>query len=779
MTSAAAGGLWGGSMSLLAQQNNPGVVALVGGAGAVIGGGTAWGITRFGLRPTFGQSFFFTNSTAWGSLAGLMAWSGSGSESPKLKYGLLVGGETAGVSMGILGARLWKWTPSQILTANSLLVGAGLAGLGTNRLLYDPMPSGVSPTVGYGIAPAMVGAMIASRYMDVTTNDLEMMAVGSLGAAWTGGLIASGATGTSLLGGHQGQGGALIGLGVGYLSMATLSPFVETNPRLLLVSSGGLAAGNLLGLGTAMLAEPDGPHWALGAGLGGVGYALGAAALAPHLRLGPNWAETASAGLFYGAGTWLLAGTAGDTSRNRMIGGALAGGVAGGTLGLIASEYVKPNTADYGTAVAAAAAGMSAGLGVARLTTAERGTPDLVGVLAGSAVGFAGGATFAHYSQLRPPSLLAGGLGSAFGVFAGTLAPTLGDANWSASRRTVGGSWLGAGAGALGGTALAQWLGAGYRQDLVGLTGGTLGLGMGFGAGLMLSESNTQPARIGAVAAPLVFAGGALLLDHAMPISDNLAVDGMAAVLGMVEGGLLADVVAAKNGSSRTRQLEGGVLMGASAGVASSLVLSRFVQPRGQDYVGLGAANLLGLSLGQGIGRMAVAPERQGDFLPALRLAGATAGLAGGAWAMHSLDWHWSDNLAGLYGTGFGGLIGAFVPSVFSPSLLDNQDADNRFVSGGAAAGMAVGGLAAAAAAHATGASPTEINFAAAATTLGLSAGLGLGLAWPNDSSRPERIGLVAGGLGFAASALALEHTLHLSSGEGLTAPGTMAATGA
>ncbi|HEX7598188.1 MAG TPA: hypothetical protein VF518_08235, partial [Polyangia bacterium] len=164
---------------------------------------------------------------------------------------------------------------------------------------------------------------------------------------------------------------------------------------------------------------------------------------------------------------------------------------------------------------------------------------------------------------------------------------------------------------------------------------------------------------------------------------------------------------------------------------------------------------------------------------PALRLAGATAGLAGGAWAMHRLDWRWSDNLAGLYGTSFGGLIGAFVPSVFSPSLLDNQDADHRFLSGGAATGMAVGGLAAAAAAHASGASPTQLNFAAAATTLGLSTGLGLGLAWPSESSRPARIGLVAGGLGFAASAVALEHKLHLSSGEGLTAPGAMALTGA
>jgi hypothetical protein len=534
-----------------------------------------------------------------------------------------------------------------------------------------------------------------------------------------------------------------------------------------------------------MLAEPNGPHWALGAGLGGVGYALGAVALAPHLRLGSDWPGTMTAGLAYGAGTWLLASAASytdSTPRARVVGGALAGGVAGGTVGLIASEFIKPDAADYGTAAAAAAAGMSAGLGVARLTTADKGTPDMIGVLAGSAVGFAGGATFAHYSQLRPPSLLAGGLGSAFGLFAGTLAPTLGDANWSASRRTFGGSWLGAGVGAAGGTALARWLDAGYKQDVVALTGGTLGLGMGFGAGLMLSEANLRPARIGAVAAPAVLAGGALLLDRSLHLSDSLGLSalpvvGMGAGVGMLEGGLLADVVAVRDSNSRTRQLEGGVLLGASAGVAGGLVLSKFVQPRGRDYVGLGAATMLGLSLGQGIGRMAVTPEKQGDFLPSLRLAGSLTGFAGGAWAMHSLDWRWTDNLAGLYGSGFGGLVGAFVPSVLVPSLRETDD--DRFLSGGASTGMAVGGLAAAAAAHATGASASQVNFAAAATTLGLGTGLGLGMAWPDDSSQPERIGLVAGSLGFVASALALDYKLHLSSGEGLTEPGYMALAGA
>jgi hypothetical protein len=613
---------------------------------------------------------------------------------------------------------------------------------------------------------------------------MALMGMGGLWGGWTGSLLASGASGTSPLGSHQGQGGALLGLGAGYLSMAALSPWVEVRPRTQLGMTGGMAAGNLLGLGVGLLAEPKGSHAALGAGIGGVGYAVGALALSPYVRLGSAWSEMMIAGAAYGAGSWALAGAAAgsDTiSKTRLVGGALVGGVSGGTVGLLASQYFQPTAADYGTVAAATGAGLSVGLGVAKLTTSQQGVPDLVGALAGSAVGMAGGAAFAHASQLRGPSVLAGALGGGYGLFVGTLAPSLGDPNWSSSRRTSGGSWLGLGLGAAGATALGQWQGLSYQKDVMLLTAGTLGLGMGYGTGLLWSDNNTRPARIGAVAGPAVLAGGALLLDRSLHLSDGMGMEalpmaGMGAAMGLLNGGLLADVVA--RGETQNRQVGGGLLLGASAGLAGGLVLSKLVRPASQDYFLVAASNLLGLSLGQGIGRMAVAPDRQDDFLPPLRLAGALAGAAGATLVSHGVDWRWADNLALTYGSALGGLMGTFVPSVLVPSLMDDSAKDKRFLAGGATVGMAVGGLAAATAAHATGASPAQIHFAAAATSLGLGAGLGLGMALPNDSSQPERIGLVAGGLGFAVGAIALDHKLHLSSLDDLHEPAAFTLAG-
>ena len=782
VTSAAAGGFWGGSLSLLAQQNNAGVVALVGGAGAVIGGGTAWGITRFGLRPTPEQAFWYANATVWGSLAGLMAWSGSGSDNLKLKYGLLVGGETAGLTMGIAGARLWSWTPAQIGLANSLLVGVGLAGMGIDRLTEPTWSLRVPAAVAYSTVPAMLAAATVARYLPVTSNDVVMMSMGSLWGGWSGSLLASGAAGQSWLGSHQGQGGLMLGLGAGYLGMAALSPFVEAEPRYSLALPGAMLVGNLFGLGTAMLAEPSGPHWALGAGLGGVGYTLGAIPLASFLRPGSAWPGMTAMGTVYGAGAWLLASAAastGNTPKARVAGGAMVGGVAAGSLGLVVSQYFSPQPEDHATAVAAAAAAIGVGLGLAKLTTDEKGTPELVGVLSGAATGFAGGALFAHYGRLQPPSLLAGAMAGGYGLLVGSLAPSLGDNAWSNSRRTAGGSWLGLGLGVLGGTALAQWQGVSYRQNVLALLAGTLGEGLGVGAGLMVPDATSRSARIGAVAGPTALTAGALLLDSKLHLSEGVgpqwtSLSAMGIGVGMLDGALASRVMVSDDSAVAKRQTAGGLLLGASVGLGAGLVLSKYIDPVSQDYLTVGAASLLGLALGQGVGQLSIVSDKQGDWLPALRLAGALTGLAGGTLVAHNLQLSWMDLGAAAYGTAYGSLVG-----LFASSLRESKWHDDRFSEGGAYLGMALGGVAAAVAEHVTGARAAQVNFVAAATVLGMGVGYGLGLALPYDSTQPERVGLVAGSAGLLAGAVALDYKLNLSTGEGLHLPVLMSSAGA
>ncbi len=223
-----AGSVWGGGLSLLAQQDSVGVVSLLGTAGAVIGGGTAWGLTRFGLRPSPAQALWYANATSWGTLAGIMAWSGSGSADSKLKYGLLVGGETVGVVAGIWGARRFAWTAPQILFANSLVLGSELGLFSLARAAGgERNATGVPPLVGYGTAPLMLASVVAARAMNPSANDLHLAGVASASGAWSAGLLASGRAGEQLYGGRYGSSALTGGLALGYLGGAAASPWVE------------------------------------------------------------------------------------------------------------------------------------------------------------------------------------------------------------------------------------------------------------------------------------------------------------------------------------------------------------------------------------------------------------------------------------------------------------------------------------------------------------------------------------------------------------------------
>ncbi|MEO7669717.1 MAG: hypothetical protein ABIW57_10290, partial [Polyangia bacterium] len=125
--STVAGGALMLNLSLLGFQDTTPQL-LLGSAGAVIGFGTSWALSRFGVRPTLEQAAWFTNTTAWGTLAGLTMYEGSGADNYKLRYFSLVAGEVTGMAAGVWSARRWKWTGEQIVMSDSLFLGAALAG---------------------------------------------------------------------------------------------------------------------------------------------------------------------------------------------------------------------------------------------------------------------------------------------------------------------------------------------------------------------------------------------------------------------------------------------------------------------------------------------------------------------------------------------------------------------------------------------------------------------------------------------------------------------------
>lgn len=775
-TSLLAGGVWGGGLSLLAQQNSTGVVLLVGSAGAVIGGGTAWGLTHFGLKPSPSQALWFANSTAWGTLAGLMAWAGTGSDNVKLKWGLLVGGESIGMGLGVLGARHWEWTPSQILLANSLLLGAGLAGAG-GRMMAEPNQSlRVSPLLGYGTAPAMLASAVLSRYIQMTKNDVQMAAASSSALAWSVGMLAYGLDTDSSTRRDRLGGGLLAGAGVGYLGAAALAPFVEVAPARIWSTTAGLTAGNLIGLGSAMVFSPDQtarrPLWA---SLGGVGLGAATYLAYPYLRLGPQAPLMSAAGAAYGAATWGLAMAASnDGSTPRLQGGLLALGTAGGIAGLVASGAFSPSPGDYPATLASAALGSMAGIGVAKLATDTTGSAEMAGTLVGSAAGMAAGAAFSHYAQLRAPDLGAAVLGAGYGSLLGALAPNLANARWGGwSRENSGGLLLGLPAGAFAAAGLSHWTHATATDVTVAASGSVIGVGIGTGIGLLWRNDYSQPARIGALAGSSAGMASALLLERALGLDQGLGDSALGlglvgAGLGVSQGILLAGLVdpSGRVSQATPHALAGGAWLGGSAGLASGWLLSKYYTPS--------AGNLATVALGDGLGALAARGLSMTVFSEggrkdsAATLAGGLVGLGAVAWAEHDSPLSSIDRFAAAEGMTFGGIAGTLAPTLASAEWPGWQ----RRTQGGLLLGVGGGALAGATLSHLVGTSPETVVVSSAGATLGLGMGTGTGLLWSTDYSRPSRIGAVAGMSAGLAASLLLEKPLRLNEGLGPSAPG-------
>ena len=493
-------------------------------------------------------------------------------------------------------------------------------------------------------------------------------------------------------------------------------------------------------------------------------------------------------GSVYGAGTWALALAAGSTGQDpdaRLPGGMLAGGVAAGMAGLIASQWFQPDAYDQVVVAGGTATGMAAGLGTAKLLTDEKGVPDFAGVMGGAALGFASGVLLARGPELRPPAFASAAIGGGYGLMVGSLLPTLDEPAWREGRKTAGASWLGLSLGVAGGTLLARDTGASGGQVALVTGAGALGAGMGAGLGWMFPTDDSQPARIGLLAGSTTLLAAGLLAEPRLQLTSHLGAHSLAlglfgGGLGLANGLLAASVVEPdRDARFATQQRAGGALLGASAGMAAGVLASRWLRPTDVDYAMVAGASLLGHSAGLGVARLWFAPEEddRGQQIgppdrrePILRLGGALLGMGGGMLAARSTDLRPLDLVAGGIGTGYGALLGALAPNLHQ----DEWYGDRRAVGGGHL-GAAIGGVAAATAAHLTDASGVEIAVPSVAVGLGGVGGLAFGAMLPGSGHQPMRVGAFSGALAVGAASLALARPLRLH--EGFAVPGTGGAT--
>jgi hypothetical protein len=771
---------------------------LLGTAGAVIGFGTSWALSRFGVRPTLEQAAWFANVTAWGTLAGITIYGGSGASNYKLQYGSLVIGEMAGMATGVWSARRWRFTGPEIVMSDSLFLGAAAVGFGIDRIMHET-PRVTAP-IAIAVVPVMIAAAVAGHTLDPTRNDLILMTGAAIGGGWLGGLFASGVSRTSMLASRQGQGGILLGMGLGYLGGAATGAFTEVSPRRLELGGMGMAAGNLLGLGVNMMATGltrsdggtfaagDRDSWKLGSALGGL--ALGAAgfALAPRLTLGPRAVAMTMWGTGYGAGTYWLAAVASyhgqpinETTDAVLQGGMLAAGVAGGMTGLLLSGTYAPGPADQWTAFGTTAATVAAGWGTAAILSDTRGNADAIGVAAGAALGLSGGAIFTHRSRLRPPSVGAAGTGMTYGILLGSLIPSLDQPLWSGTRTVGGATMLGAGAGALLGAAVAQTTEASARQVTVVGIGGALGLGMGLGVGSLWPRSDTQPERIGAVAGVATLGAASGLLIGPLHLADPLPPEAPAVVVtttahGIFAGFFLAALVDPSGLPSETppHQLEGGILLGGSLGIGAGLLLAPRVRLDEPRLTLLSGGTLSGTGIGRGLAYLIA--DNPGRVDSSATLAGALAGTAAGAIAASKLEPVEHDAGATLVGGAYGALLGALAPSLGRADWPGwNRDAVGGLMLGGGTG--AVAGFITRMTLQGDG---NDVGLTALAGGDGALTGLGWALLLGDSGTsssgldftgetRPLRIGATIGtvaGLGLGISSWSRLGRLHLGPGD-------------
>ena len=744
---------------------------LLGSAGAVIGFGTSWGLSRFGFRPTVEQAAWFANATAWGTLAGIGAWSATGSDAPQLKYGLPVLGELVGMGTGVWSSRRWAWTGPQIVLADSLLLGAGLTSLGVG-LIQDSTPHLTLSDAIVGPV-AMVGAAVAARYLDPTERDVGLMMSSAFAGGWTGGLLASGLSSTDFLGGHQSWGGVAAGIGLGYLGGAIAGVFTEVSPGTLAMGGVGMATGNILGLGLHLSIQgfshanvpgatftSDEVHArATSAAVGGALLAGAAVAALPHLHPGPSATSMTLTGILYGAGTWWLAAQAGydgqpvtAVAEARLEGGLLTGATLGGITGLVASRWFAPDAEDQATAALGAGLGMGAGLGIAKLATDTKGTPDALGVLFGAGVGLAGGAYAAHALELRAPDVAGGTLGLATGLLAGSLIPTIRWDTWQGSRVTSGSTLLGLSLGATAGIAVAHATNATGAEVGVATTAGGLGLLAGLGLGYALpcavAACTSQAPRLGALVGSLSLMGGAIALEPELHLATTLGPDAgklgvLGATFGFADGLLLAGALAPDGVISGTtaRQAWGGILFGTSVETGAGIVASKWVRLQDDDRLFLAGGKLTGGLFG--LGAAMLARDQTGGTDTLATLAGSMGGLAVATAAQIYAPLDATDGTSAAVGAAFGTFVGALLPTLDEPRW---EGIDHRSTGGGLLLGMSAGAIGGAAISHATDASSRTLGLTVLGGLDGLASGLGVGLLLADDgSSRPERIGLVAG----------------------------------
>jgi hypothetical protein len=727
------------SITYGAKGKQPAVAAL---SGAALGVATAFLVT-YKRELTLSQMGTFSTMGIWGTLAGFSG--GLGARLDRNTAWLVLGGEVAGVTAGILLAKRAGWRGGDLAYVNVTTAQAAAMGGGLFALLYrgaghsDAERAGLGLITGMLPLAALTVSGLTSKRVSFSGRDAGLIVYTSVLGGYLGGLTAGMASDHP--GGRRVGGALLVGEGIGYTIGLVASQLSELAPDrqgwLWFATYSGSAIGGGLGLMLRSLRGRTAYGLAgAGAGAGILLGTLGASKLSSRARDAP----LSAFGLGYGTwlGAWLptlFFGASQDADGLAAGGGALLGGFVGMLAGNITSRLtdVPGRTVGIATSTTTSSTLLGAGLGMMIPRTSGQ---TVVAIMHGvSAAGLATGAILAPRMRFSSADIglvftLAG-----YGSFSTAFLPVLWNDGDVPSREVGGGILMGLGLGALVGMAVAQAseLDGGDVAELGIWSAGGLALGGGLGLLVNRDRKTTVGLLEGLGAAGLLT--GALLTSRFTYSSRDRALLAHTILGGALQGTFLPDLW--KVSPSGTERL-GGILVGASVGMLAGALISQKTEvARGDTFemtLALGAGNSLGA------GAALLAGAKQTDTLRTMQGVGTALWVIGGLTASRTTYSAGDRGLVALSGI-YGSFLGAWIPAFKSPKL---GDADSSETGGGLAAGLGAGLVVGSVIAQLTdfrGHAVAELGYYAVGWSM---FGAGLGLLMPTNDDRLP-VGLMQG----------------------------------
>jgi HEAT repeat protein len=645
---------------------------------------------------------------------------------------------------------------------------AGASMLGGLALAFDADSRPVYALAEAGsVAGALTLGLLAER-IDFHHNDEIILLLSAMG-----GTIAGGQFSVRLKEGTFGDrsfpGGLLFGFGAGSMGGLLLSQLVDVSDRELsqTLLGGGLfgAAGTGLGF---MLPNLDVRTQSNITGLSIVGGLALTYPFSERIRLSEdNVAYGAITGSLLGLWTGLTPAywNAGNTLPLDQIGGGLLlGSTLGAAGGMAIAQGLSLDGGRLGVIALGGTAGSAMGAGLGLVVPSM---PDWAAVALMQGVGLSSLTAFTVLTQSARGALYAdeardrdlarhATLFGMYGALHGALIPAVWRTGDLPAREVGGGALLGVGAGSLAGVLTLSLLDHPLELPDLLETGAYAAAahGAGLGIGLIAGDGRIGASLMEGLGAGALAAGIALAPHTQYRIDDGITfVSGMSA-LGWI-GGWLPFVLYGPNPPSAS-QIQGGVILGASLGVAGSALYTQLTPERHELEVLTMTAGAAGLGAGLGL----LVPSASDRAAISLMEGASVLGLSSGIFFSPHTRYDSGDlGLIALAST-----LGAWHGAWFSRAASWGDSTD-RQTGGGALFGSSFGLLSALAIAQIADPSMADIGKISLLSLAANAAGGGLSLSL-SGSAHDDALAIELSGLGGLALASVLAPRIELASSD-------------